>query len=71
MEKDRRANLFRRIEDANNTRLENNKKTVPGKMKRKPILIEDIKLNGALINCRSVKPKLKFLSECFKINNFF
>ena len=37
-------------------------------MKRKPILIEDIPLNGALINCRSVKPKLKFLSECFRIN---
>ena len=45
-----------------------NKKTVPGKTKRKPIMIEDIKLNVALINCRSVKPKLKFLNQCFIIN---
>ena len=44
------------------------KLNVPGKLKRRPILIEDITLNGSLINCRSVKPKLKFLSQCFHIN---
>ena len=45
-----------------------NKKTVPGRTKRRPVLVEDIKLNAALINCRSVKPKLKFLTQCFQIN---
>ena len=56
------------IEDANKRRKEQGKKTVPGRTKRKARLVEDIKLNRALINCRSVKYKLKFLSECFKVN---
>ena len=32
-------------------------------------LIEDVAQSGALLNCRSVKPKLVFLAEGFKINN--
>ena len=42
--------------------------TVPGKTTRTPEMINDVKLNMALINCRSVKPKLDSLAECFKMN---
>ena len=38
-------------------------------MTRKPQLINDIPLNLCLINCRSLKPKLNSLVECFKMNN--
>ena len=44
------------------------KTTVPGTTRRTPQTIEDIKLNVALINCRSLKPKIKSLKECFKMN---
>ena len=66
----RRERKFKRIEEKNKRRRESNKgkKNVPGKTKRKPITIEDITLNGTLINCRSVKPKLKFLRQCFEMN---
>ena len=37
-------------------------------MTRKPELIEDVSLNIALINCRSLKPKIKSLTECFNMN---
>lgn len=57
---------FKKILDLNKRR----KKTitVPGKTTRRPEMINDIKLNLALINCRSVKPKLNSLAECFNIN---
>ena len=42
--------------------------SVPGKTKTKPELIEDVTFNCALINCRSLKPKIKSLQECFNIN---
>ena len=32
-------------------------------------MIEDVPLNAALINCRSLKPKLPSLKECFKMND--
>ena len=44
------------------------KQTVPGKIIRPTEEICDIPLNIALINCRSVKPKLKSLKECFITN---
>ena len=59
---------FKKIRENNCRRQQEGRRSVPGRTKRKPILIEDIPLNGCLINCRSVKPKLNFLSECFKIN---
>ena len=59
---------FKKIRENNRKRQQDGRKLVPGRTKRRPVLIEDIPLNGSLINCRSVKPKLKFLSECFKIN---
>ena len=65
MEKEDRR--FKKVRYTNNRR--NNVKSVPGKNTRRPTLIEDVILNGALINCRSIKPKLKFLATCFKINN--
>ena len=65
---DRKADPFKRIADLNKRRKVSCPVTVPGKTRRKPLLIEDVPLNGALINCRSVKPKLNFLAECFKIN---
>ena len=43
--------------------------SVPGKTTRKPQFINDISLNMCLINCRSLKPKLNSLVECFKMNN--
>ena len=42
--------------------------SVPGKRRRQPQLVEDVVFNCALINCRSLKPKIKSLSECFKMN---
>ena len=42
--------------------------TVPGKRTRKPDMINDVSLNIALINCRSLKPKVSSLIECFKMN---
>ena len=42
--------------------------SVPGKGSIKADFICDKVLNAALINCRSIKPKLSSLVECFKMN---
>ena len=44
------------------------KTTVPGTTRRTPQTIEDVKLNVALIDCRSLKPKIRSLKECFNMN---
>ena len=46
----------------------NDGQTVPGRTRRLPQLVEDTIFNCALINCRSLKPKLTSLKECFIIN---
>ena len=44
------------------------KRQVPGKISRKPTLINDVNFNSLLINCRSLKPKLASLAENFRMN---
>ena len=43
------------------------RKTVPGKLARKPDTIKDITMNTALINCRSLKKKLDSLVMNFEM----
>ena len=43
--------------------------TVPGKTSRKQEQIHDVPFNACLINCRSLKPKINSLVQCFKMNN--
>ena len=45
------------------------KRLVPGKTKRKPDQVYDVEMNSLLVNCRSLKPKLKSLVTNFKLNN--
>ena len=42
--------------------------TVPGMITKKPRLINDVEFNSLLINCRSLKPKLKSLVANFEMN---
>ena len=44
------------------------RRTVPGKLVRKPQIALDVELNALLINCRSLPPKLTSLAENFKTN---
>ena len=44
------------------------RRTVPGKLVRKPQIALDVELNTLLINCRSLTPKLTSLAENFKTN---
>ena len=41
---------------------------MPGKITKKPRLINDVEFNTLLINCRSLKPKLKSLVANFEMN---
>ena len=46
-----------------------NRKTVPGKLIRKPQIALDVEMNTLLINCRSLTSKLTSLSNNFKMNS--
>ena len=52
----------------NRRRKQKEVRTVPGRTTRRPEMIEDVPMNIALINCRSLKPKINSLKECFKMN---